>query len=50
MLRLARLSPRIERLYIYSWTGGGSFDAGLTGANSTSLRPAYQVVRDALAG
>lgn len=50
MFKLARISPRIQRLYIYSWTGGGAFDAGLTGSDSTSLRPAYQVVRDQLTG
>lgn len=48
MFKLAKLSPRIQRLYIYSWTGGGAFDAGLTGANSTSLRPAYDVVKQQL--
>jgi hypothetical protein len=50
MFKLARISPRIQRLYIYSWTGGGSFDAGLTDANGTTLRPAYSVVRQQLTG
>jgi hypothetical protein len=49
MFTLAQLSPRIQRLYIWSWTGGGSFDAGLTNVNG-SPRPAYTVVRDELAG
>lgn len=50
MFKLARLSPRLQRLYIYSWTGGGSFDAGLTGANGLTTRPAYDVVAQELGG
>jgi hypothetical protein len=49
MFKLARLSSRIQRLYIYSWTGGGAFDAGLTDADGTTLRPAYMVVQQQLA-
>ncbi len=47
MFQLAKSSSRIKRLYIYSWTGGGQFDAGLTNPNGTT-RPAYSVVRDAV--
>jgi hypothetical protein len=43
MFRLARISARIRRLYIYSWSGGGRFDAGLM-SPSGAARPAYQVV------
>jgi hypothetical protein len=49
MFKLAKLSSRIQRLYIYSWTGGGSFDAGLTEADGVTLRPAYTVVQQQLA-
>lgn len=49
MFTLAKLSPRIQRLYIWSWTGGGQFDAGLTNVNG-SPRPAYDVVRGELLG
>jgi hypothetical protein len=49
MFELAKLSPRIERLYIWSWTGGGLFDAGLTNPDGTP-RPAYDVVRDKVRG
>jgi hypothetical protein len=49
MFALARLSSRIQRLYIWSWTGGGLFDAGLMNVNNTP-RPAYTVVRDQLLG
>lgn len=40
MERLATSSPRIKRLYYYSWQGGGTFDAGLMWPNG-SPRPAY---------
>jgi hypothetical protein len=47
MFKLAKISSRITRLYIYQWTGApaGStrFDAGLTDAAGTP-RPAYCVV------
>jgi hypothetical protein len=49
MFKLAKLSSRIQRLYIWSWTGGGSFDAGLMNLDNTP-RPAYSVVRDELLG
>ena len=45
MLRLATSSPRIARLYIYCWYGGGTFDAGLTSAGGVP-RPAYDTVAD----
>lgn len=50
MFRLAGLSPRIARLYIYQWSGampGARFDAGLTNRRGTP-RPAYYVVRKRL--
>jgi hypothetical protein len=40
MEKLATSSARIQRLYYYSWQGGGTFDAGLTWP-SGSARPAY---------
>jgi hypothetical protein len=47
MFKLATLSRRITRLYIYQWTGlapgSGEFDAGLTDVEGTP-RPAYCVV------
>lgn len=43
MFTLATSSSRIERLYIYSWNGGGTFDAGLLWPNGTD-RPAYTTV------
>lgn len=46
MFRLARLSSRISRLYIFNWTGGtrnSRFDAGLTDAHWVP-RPGYYVV------
>jgi polysaccharide biosynthesis protein PslG len=50
MFRLARMSSRIKRLYIYSWFGeqrGARFDAGLVGPDG-SPRPALSVVRRAI--
>src|SRR5947209_2615988 len=47
MFRLAGLSPRITRLYIYQWSGArrrARFDAGLTGPTGHP-RPAYFVVQ-----
>jgi hypothetical protein len=41
--RLARLSPRVQRIYIYQWDGAGpraSWDSGLIGPNG-KVRPAY---------
>ncbi len=40
MERLATSSPRIKRLYYYSWQGGGTFDAGLMWPSGRP-RPAY---------
>ncbi len=42
MIGLAGSSPRIQRLYYYSFDGGGTFDAGLLWPNG-SARPAYGV-------
>jgi hypothetical protein len=47
MFKLAGLSHRISRLYIFQWTGANAnarFDAGLTAANGTTPRPGYVVV------
>ncbi len=52
MFRLARLSPRIKRLYIFQWTGAVQdtrFDAGLIGPNGKP-RPGYFAVCDQLVG
>ena len=40
-----RYASRVQRLYVYSWTGGGQFDAGLTNASGLVTRPAYDVVK-----
>jgi hypothetical protein len=40
-----RYASRVQRLYVYSWTGGGQFDAGLTNASGLVTRPAYAVVK-----
>jgi hypothetical protein len=40
-----RYATRVQRLYVYSWTGGGQFDAGLTNASGLVTRPAYDVVK-----
>jgi hypothetical protein len=51
MFKLASLSPRITRLYIFQWTGGvakrEAFDAGLTDVHGKP-RPAYCVVYEKL--
>ncbi len=47
LFRLARLSPRIKRLYIYQWSidfPGNRFDAGLTRPDGKP-RPALAVIR-----
>ena len=47
MFKLANLSHRIARLYIFQWTGANAnarFDAGLTAADGVSPRPGYVVV------
>ena len=49
MFKLATSSSRIQRLYIYSWNGGGTFDAGLLWPNGTP-RPAYTTVATWLRG
>jgi len=47
MFQLARISPRITRLYVFQWTGGRTkterFDAGLTDVHGKP-RPAYCVI------
>jgi hypothetical protein len=46
MFRIAASNPRIDRLYVYSWTGGldqTRFDAGLTNPDG-SARPGYSAV------
>lgn len=48
MFRIADMSSRIRRLYIFQWTGASSrarFDAGLTNPNGTA-RPGYRIVKD----
>ncbi len=46
MFTLARrYAARVQRLYVYSWTGGGQFDAGLTNDSGLVTRPAYAVVK-----
>jgi hypothetical protein len=48
MFAVAQVSPRITRMYIYNWTGGGPrFDSGLT-TRAGRPRPAYYVVRSHL--
>jgi hypothetical protein len=49
MFELAKLSPNITRLYVYSWTGGGTFDAGLENADG-SPRPALGIVQQQARG
>jgi hypothetical protein len=47
LFRLARLSPRITRIYIYQWKidfPGNRFDAGLVGVDGKP-RPALEVIR-----
>jgi polysaccharide biosynthesis protein PslG len=51
-LRLGCLSPRVKRIYLYHWEAPmrvTSWDSGLLDAGGR-LRPAYSVVRRALAG
>jgi len=51
MLKLARSSPRIGRLYLYNWTGSDAkarFDSGLIAPDGTA-RPAYDVLKQELA-
>ena len=50
MVRLARSTPRIKRLYVYNWTGAprdARFDAGLT-TPAGRPRPAYRALARAL--
>jgi hypothetical protein len=49
LFRLVRISPRIRRVYLYSWSGGGRFDASLMDPHGKP-RPAYRVVADELRG
>lgn len=50
MFRVARSSPRIERLYPYHWSfaPGNRFDAALIGPDGKA-RPAYDVLREEVA-
>ena len=48
--RLARLSPRITRIYLYHWSSGGpgsSWDSGLVAADGRP-RPALEVLEQAI--
>lgn len=50
MLRVARSSPRIDRLYVYQWRKTAPtdrFDAGLVNLDG-SARPAYDVLQNAI--
>ena len=50
MVRLARSTPRIKRLYVYNWTGAprdARFDSGLT-TPAGRARPAYRALAAAL--
>ena len=50
MVKLARSTPRIKRLYVYNWTGAprdARFDAGLT-TPAGKARPAYRALAKAL--
>ena len=52
VLRLAQRMPRVERVYLYNWTGSAPtdrFDAGLIGPDSRT-RPAYEVLKDDVRG
>jgi hypothetical protein len=52
MLKLARSTPRVTRLYLYNWTGSDAkarFDSGLIAPDGTA-RPSYDALREALAG
>jgi len=47
VLRLARRTPRVQRVYLYNWTGSprdDRFDAGLIASDGTA-RPAYDALR-----
>ena len=49
-LKLARDNERVQRVYLYNWTGGdrkARFDAGLIAQDGTA-RPAYDALREAL--
>ncbi|MBA3327806.1 MAG: hypothetical protein H0T43_05850 [Solirubrobacterales bacterium] len=50
MLRLARRTERVKRVYVYNWTGAAPderFDAGLVGPDGRTRR-GYEVLRAAL--
>ena len=44
LTRLARVSPRVKRVYFYNWTPGPTWDSGLMDRRGRP-RPAYQVIR-----
>lgn len=49
-LKLARENERVQRIYLYNWTGSkptDRFDAGFIAPDGTA-RPAYDVLREAL--
>jgi hypothetical protein len=51
MVKLARSTPRVARLYLYNWTGTDAkarFDSGLIAPDGTA-RPAYDVLKAELA-
>jgi hypothetical protein len=51
MLKLARSTPRVARLYVYNWTGSdpkARFDSGLIAPDGTA-RPAYDILKAELA-
>jgi hypothetical protein len=53
MFKLAAISARIKRLYIFQWTGsaaGARFDAGLMSPDGTTPRAGYYVVCRQLLG
>jgi hypothetical protein len=50
MFTIARLSPRIKRLYVFGWAAGGTFDSGLVRPDGLTPRPGYTVVKRRQAG
>lgn len=49
MFTIAKLTPRIKRLYVYGYVGSPAFDSGLVGADGQP-RPGYTVVQKRQAG
>jgi hypothetical protein len=50
MFTIAKLDRRIKRLYVFGWTAGGAFDAGLVAPDGQSTRPGFTVVQRRTAG